>query len=171
MCWRCCCIWRRGCRGCSWHSRIVPKLSMHLKTSSASCAILVAYPHGPALCMSGVQGTAVPSDWLLEKHYTSHLSSSTHTPALSSSHKCNSAAAAGHNGTVSGTALLLDSCNWLPPMEGWPGVVELPIPTRALVDALREHLESHLAHPKVSAGGTTTLPGWQNRLCDCMCAT
>jgi hypothetical protein len=52
---------------------------------------------------------------------------------------------------LDGAALLQDDCNWLPEMtqqqqEG-PGALQLPLPTRALLDALRQHLQETLAHP------------------------
>lgn len=126
---------------------------MHPQQCPAQCASIARLFVPDPVCDVGVQGTTIPSDWLLEQLYTSHLSNGTEMPPAMasrlSSRECNSAATPVHDGTMNGTALLLDSCHWLPALEGVPGVDGLSIPTRALANALREHLQSHLAHPKV----------------------
>lgn len=61
-----------------------------------------------------------------------------------------SATAGRQNATADGTALLQETCHWLPAANE-EAYSRLPVPTRALVEALTEHLEQHLARPKVRA--------------------
>jgi hypothetical protein len=110
---------------------------------------------------AGVQGTRIPAQQLLQQQYIRHLSSSGHhstaleTDCLPVAADSSSAGAPEGPSTLSDAAALLqDDCNWLPEMtqqqqqqqEG-PGALQLPLPTRALLDALRQHLRETLAHP------------------------
>jgi hypothetical protein len=122
--------------------------------------------------VAGVQGTRLPPQQLLQQQYISHLSSTGHhSTALNSGclpvaadPKITTAAAApeGPSTPVDGAALLRDDCNWLPQMtqqQEETGSLQLPLPTRALLDALRQHLQETLAHPgKVSTAEHNNSP-------------
>jgi hypothetical protein len=116
--------------------------------------------------LTGVPGTRLPSDSLLQQQYLAHLQAA--TPISFCGHTADnvSLAAAAVNGTaVSRAALVQDPCNWLPPKPhtGTSGVLtaaavdssseqsdsslRLPLPTQALLSALHDHLVASLAHP------------------------
>lgn len=124
----------------------------------SSCVIVV-------LLQTGVQGTRLPSDGLLQQQYLAHLQAA--TPHSFCGHAADSvslAAAASNSTVMSRAALLQDPCNWLPPKPrtGTSGVLKavagdpfseqgdspmLPLPTQALMSALHDHLIASLAHP------------------------
>jgi hypothetical protein len=121
--------------------------------------------HCLAAALTGVQGTRLPSDGLLQQQYQAHLQAP--TPRSFCGHAADSvslAAAASNSTAMSRAALLQDPCNWLPPKPhtGTSGVLKavageplseqgdssmLPLPTQALLSALHDHLIASLAHP------------------------
>lgn len=107
---------------------------------------------------AGVPNIHLPSQAALQQHYIKHLYQDlTDNTAGSSCQHAATQAAADHNASVDGAALLQQSCNWLPAAaaaaesgqitEGAHS--SLPLPIRALLAALVDHLKQHLAQPKV----------------------
>jgi hypothetical protein len=117
-------------------------------------AAVASFCHSTTSHVAGVQGIHMPPQQLLQSQYIAHLSSAGHLTAGLPASNCKSTAAAAAVGPGTPTdvaALLQDSCNWLPAQqqegEQQPGAVELPLPTRALLEALQQHLQETLAHP------------------------
>jgi len=114
-------------------------------------------------CHAGVQGVQLPPQELLQQQYIQHL----HIGTAYRGH-CLHQVAVNISTATAGAALLEEPCNWLPPKqfghsagaleEGAPAgdATMLPLPTRALLSVLHDHLTASLAQPSA--------PLWYSRV-------
>lgn len=114
-------------------------------------------------CHAGVQGVQLPPQELLQQQYIQQL----HTGTGYRGH-CLHQVAVNISTATAEAGLLEEPCNWLPPNhfgqsagaqeEGIPAgdAITLPLPTRALLSVLHDHLSASLAQPSA--------PLWYSRV-------